>query len=787
MQFVILQLFVLRSVPLIKQTIEDPELELKNSEGEKISVSAFSRNLTVGSLPSTDILKVSYASQNPEQAAKIVNTLVRNYLQNNQVVNKAEAVSAREFLEEQLPQVEQSLRRTEAAIRELKEKNEFVAPTEDTKALIESQKEIESEIAKTGGELANGETQAGYIRDKLGLSTEEAFVLSTVGQSPEVRDTVAKLKGAESELALARAKFTDNSPNVIELKEKISSLQKLLEQQVTSVGGESAVKILQNNNTGVVQQELTSELIQLEANNFGLQRQLESLEALSSSRRAKIQKVPEIEERLSKLNREAQSYQSSYEVLWEQLETIKIAESQDPGNVRVISNAVVPDSPVSSRGVGYLASASLAFIAGAGVIYLLEISDKSIRTIEEAKELYGYTWLGLIPSNDRVELLSLPAADTDPLIPQLVVKDNSSLPLSESYRMLQSNIKFLNSDRLARTMVITSSASGEGKSTVAANLAAAMAQVGDKVLLIDANLHNPSQHRVWGVYNDSGLSNVIAEQLDPKTTIKQVMPNLDLLTSGKASLSPATLLDSQRMRMLIGYWAERYDFVIFDTPSLDSTADAPIMGRMADGVLLISRPGFVERSQATFTREMLDRSGLNMLGIVFNGITPEFDPSPFYYQALGQHIPEPKHLPASISSQKDELWNSVSSIAVESKKNKLSSNLDERELKQAPINRLETMVFNLQNDLNDLTNLVSEQEDELLAQRQKVRKLKHQTSLATENERFYLESQLSQEEEKQHLLNETLIGQRRNLEKRRDVLYQYQQVLDSRKNVSPVF
>ena len=113
---------VLRSVPLIKKTINDPELQLKNDDGEKLSVSNFLNNLKVGSITATDILEVSYASEDPEEAAKVVNTLVKNYLDNNLVVNKAEAVSAKEFLEEQLPKVQDSLRITETAIRELKEK-----------------------------------------------------------------------------------------------------------------------------------------------------------------------------------------------------------------------------------------------------------------------------------------------------------------------------------------------------------------------------------------------------------------------------------------------------------------------------------------------------------------------------------------------------------------------------------------------------------------------------------------------------------------------------------------
>ena len=777
---------VLRSVPLIKKTINDPNLQLKDDDGMKLTVSEFLKNLRVGSITATDILEVSYITDDPEQAAKVVNTLVKNYLDNNLVVNKAEAVSAREFLEEQLPIVEASLRKTEAAIRKLKESNEFVAPEEDTRALIEGLQQLQAEIAKARGEMANANSQANYIRDKLGLTTEQAVALATISQSPEIRETISELQRLGSQLAQVEAKFTPNSPNVIELKEQIASLENLLDKQTLSIGGEEAREIIQNIRTGEIQEELTSELIKLEANNFGLRKQIASLSEIEQSRRAKIKRVPEIEQKLKQLTRELKSFESTYDILWKQLQTVRVAESQDPGNVRVISNAVVPQKPVSSRAVGYLASGSLALLAAAGIIYFLEVSDKSIRTIEQAKQLYGYAWLGTIPGIDKLKLLNLPESTHNHVVPTIAVRDYPSLPLSESYRMLQSNIKFANPGRSAKSMVVTSSAAQEGKSTVAANLAASMAQVGDRVLLVDANLHHPMQHQIWNQPNNNGLSNVIAEHLDARTTIRQVLPNLDLLTSGTLISSPATLLDSQRMRMLIDYWSEIYDFVIFDTPSLDLTADAPIMGRMVDGVLLVVKPGSLELNQATYAKEILDQSGLNRLGIVFNGITPQYDARTYAYPVLEEqpNLTSWNTLPEA--SKKEELWETISALARESKKERLASNLDKSELRQAPLDKLEAMVFHLQQDLSDLTKLVREQEDELMLQHQKVKQLQRKFSIASGKQRVNIKNQISQEQERKRMLDETLVGQRRNLEKRRQMLYQYQQVLEERKTAFKV-
>ena len=233
--------------------------------------------------------------------------------------------------------------------------------------------------------------------------------------------------------------------------------------------------------------------------------------------------------------------------------------------------------------------------------------------------------------------------------------------------------------------------------------------------------------------------------------------------------------------MLIDYWSESYDYVIFDTPSVDLTADAPIMGRIVDGVLLVVKPGSVDRAQAFFTKEILDQSGLNMLGIVFNGVASQFDSRPCAAAIPEQVENQPlSKLPGT--SDRGELWDTISTLAKESRKDRLASNLDESELRQAPLDKLEEMVFHLQHDLSDLTRLVKEQEDELSIHRQKVKKLQRQANIADGSELLEIESQLNQEQERKRMLDETLVGQRRNLEKRRGMLHQYQRVLESRKN-----
>jgi capsular exopolysaccharide synthesis family protein len=197
--------------------------------------------------------------------------------------------------------------------------------------------------------------------------------------------------------------------------------------------------------------------------------------------------------------------------------------------------------------------------------------------------------------------------------------------------MIQANLKFLSSDKALKVIVVSSAVPNEGKSTVAANLAAVMAQLGRRVLLVDADMRHPSQHTTWDLINDVGLSNVIVSRDEPRVAVQEVMSNLDVLCSGVIPPNPLALLDSDRMASLISGFSKNYNFVIIDTPPVVLAADALILGEMADGVLLVTRPGIVDVTSAHTVKEALHRSGLNILGLVINGVIQKNEPNSYFY------------------------------------------------------------------------------------------------------------------------------------------------------------
>ena len=766
---------VIRSRPIIEKTIAD--LELKDPEGQDLTVENFLLSLIVREVNSTDILRISYQDSDPKRAAKIVNTLVDNYIENNTQVNRQEAVLARKFLQQQLPTTEATLEQLEESILKIQEDNQITSLEEESASIAISLQQIRQNIADSRSQLANSTSQSEFISNQLGMTSQQALVATAVNQSSNVQQSLQQLQQLESELAEKQSRLTDVNPEIIELKEQILLQKELLKKQVGNVAGSQGNNLVNSPQLGTIQQELALELVRLEANNIGLIKQLEYLTQIEQAQQQRARILPQLRFQLRQLERKLEVSQDTYKLLLNKLKTIEITENQNIGNVRVLSNATVPQKPVDSRSASYMAAAFLGLISAVGVVYLLEMMDRSLKTVEEAKELFGYTSLGIIPEIDRAKLPQVPIHNEDATVPIAIVNHYPNSAISEFYRILHSNLKFLCSDKKINTVVITSSTSGEGKSSIAANLASAMAQVGKKVLLIDANLHSPIQHRIWDSYSEPGLSNFIAEQLTLVSVTQQVMSNLDLIPSGAIPPSPVTLLDSRRMKSLVVHCATIYDFIIIDSPALNKAADALTLGMMADGVLLTLKPGKVNHSEAKFAKEILEQSGQNILGLVFNGVDSQVESHNYYYHSL-EDVQQNGQTSTNLDSEQNSLWETFSGHQKDSKINLDDYNLNLDDIDQTPIEEIEQIVLNLRNDLDQLTKIVQEQEEELLLQEHTVRELLAQLEATNSTrERFVLERKLLQEQECENMLHETLIGQRSNLEKRKELLLQYQKLL----------
>ncbi len=211
-------------------------------------------------------------------------------------------------------------------------------------------------------------------------------------------------------------------------------------------------------------------------------------------------------------------------------------------------------------------------------------------------------------------------------IDQLEIVNRPKSVISEQIRTLRTNILFTSADVKIKKMLVTSSEQGEGKSTISANLAASFAQAGYRTLLVDADLRKPTQHKIFEQMNVKGLSNLIAGQVLLEETINpNVLPGLDLLTSGPVPPNPAELLGSLAMEDLLIKLSEMYDLVLLDTPPVLAVADSQILGNLVDGSLLVVNSKLTHRDKVVDAKNQLDKSSSKTLGIVLNDLDKKDD------------------------------------------------------------------------------------------------------------------------------------------------------------------
>ncbi|WP_193198744.1 GumC family protein [Nostoc sp. MG11] len=620
---------VIRSMPIVRTTIN--RLNLKNKKGNLLTTKEFLKNLIIKDVKGSDILQISYKDTNRETSAKVVNTLVEIYLVQNVSFLRNEASAARKFIEKQLPDAELIVRKAEAELARFKEKYQVVSLQEEVTKAVEIIAELQKQLGETQSRLADVNAQSKEIRELLGMNSQQALMMTSLSQISGVQDIVKETQQIESQLAARRTVLQDNHPQIRNLEDKLNSLNMLLQQRIAMVAGTNKPQLNKNFQLGQLQQQLSTRLVELESNRLGFENQAATLSRLQISYKQRLNNLPRLEQQQRQLERKVQGAQSTYSLLLQKLQESRIAENQSVGNASIISEAEVPQEPSSSPMISYLGAGILASMATLAAVYFLEVRDKSIKTVDEAKSLLGLTLLGVIPFTSKSKKIIRGHEEPESYSQRIVVRDTPRSPMSEAYRMLKANLKFISADKELKVIVVTSSVPSEGKSTVAANLAVAMAQSERKVLLIDGDLHRPVQHKIWELTNNEGLSNLIVEQAEIRIAIKKVMDNLDVLTSGVVPPSPASLLDSKRMATLMKTLAAKYDFVIIDAPSLNVAADAATLGQMADGVLFVVRPGVVDSVNAVFAKELLEKSGQNVLGQVVNGVIPKNEPHSYYY------------------------------------------------------------------------------------------------------------------------------------------------------------
>lgn len=309
--------------------------------------------------------------------------------------------------------------------------------------------------------------------------------------------------------------------------------------------------------------------------------------------------------------------QNSYANLVQSFENLRLVELQSLDNIATVRPAKAPQAPISGNTIPNLLLGSIVGIAlMLTVITLIEYLDDRVRSPQMIEETLGATVLGAI---DVIRTQS----NNGTLSAKLIAAVEPRHPVAEAYRSIRTNLRFSTIDSRLRTLVVTSSLAGEGKSVTAANLAIVMAQLGLSVVLVDADLRKPTQHKLFALNRQPGLSDaLLADDTPLAHYLHEVdVPNLCLLPSGMTPPNPAELLSSQRMRHLLEALHAEADVIILDTPPLLVVTDAAVLASYVRDVVLVVNAKRTPRSSLARSVEALHKIDAHLCGVVVNELS----------------------------------------------------------------------------------------------------------------------------------------------------------------------
>jgi polysaccharide biosynthesis transport protein len=322
-------------------------------------------------------------------------------------------------------------------------------------------------------------------------------------------------------------------------------------------------------------------------------------------------------------------YQQIYSTLLTSYENIRLVRLRTTPNIEQIDIAPVPTQPIQPRPTrNALLGALSGLMAMSAVAFLIEYLDDTLKTPEDVTHRLHVPVIGLIGELDHRK------NKKREIEPRVFVAENPLSPLTEAFRTLRTNLDFASVDKPIRTLIVTSAGPSEGKSTIAVNLAAVIAQGGRKAILLDADLRRPSIHRYLGIPNRSGLTNLFRNPKQLSEVINEFgNPPMSVITSGEQPPNPSELLASERMESILSELKELFDLVIIDTPPA-IISDSIALSPKVDGVLIVIEPGGTRIGPAQVLMEQLQRAGARVVGVVLNPISRR---SSHYYTKYGYY------------------------------------------------------------------------------------------------------------------------------------------------------
>ncbi|MBI2614077.1 MAG: polysaccharide biosynthesis tyrosine autokinase [Gemmatimonadetes bacterium] len=549
----------------------------------------------------TNAVDISFGGTDPTLVPQILNAAAVALRLDG--VRRAQEIAARKriYVAEQLANADSSYRDKLAELQRFKEGEQITDLSIEEQAVVQSIQALEQQRQQLAVQMVTLRQALGEAADSIGVETlNRLAAVQDIGQNPALGFQIQNLLTLYEQRRTVTAGalgLRERNPQVDALNQRIREAYQALRSAVGAA------------------------LESLESRRRALDQRI-------AGGRARLRTFPGKESRIAQLQLEASILNDTYRYLLTEYESARLVEA----TIGPYINLLDPASPAFRVGTTLRQKVVLGMLVGLllglGGAFFLEYLDQTIKNAGDVERVIGIPVLGLIPYDP--ELARSGNGKRPPIT--VVTRQAGDRPAAEAFRALRTNVTFVGAEKPLQFVSVTSPGPGEGKSTTAVNLAVALAQGGQRTLLIDGDLRRPLIHRTFALVQEPGLTDVLVGRATAREAIRpEVAPGLDVLPSGSIPPNPSELLGSSAMHSLISGLRRDYHYIIIDTPPTLPVTDASVVASSADAAILVLRSGDTEETAAQRALEQLRRVRARIAGAVLNAVSPRHDRYYTYY------------------------------------------------------------------------------------------------------------------------------------------------------------
>lgn len=595
---------VMQSEMVLKRVVELENLNVlwgkKFAGGEtlktSVSISFLKKRMNVRSVRNTSLIEIEVFSEDKDEASKLANAIAKTYQDHRSSLRTRLTEGGIKVLEQRYQEQSEKVASSQKELENLRQSLDIsdidaqgTAPTPSLES--DTLRRFLAQVTERSALVTELEVQISKLK---ALSRDELRqVLPRIQQDVSLTELLSQLNMAEQRLVVLRKDYATEHPDVLRTQAQVDDLEKKIEKSIDGImtalnnradSAKAGVAKLQELVDDAKKQDI--EKARKSRPYFDKKRELEQLYRFESILHSKL-----MAERI--------------DLTIPRTAMVEIVDYAEPGQ-----QPVRPNKPLNIA-LGII----IGLVVGVGLAFFIEYLDTSVKTIDDVERTLQSPVLGVIPQNVGY-----------------LFEEGSESPHAEAYRVLRTNLLFSRKDDKLNSVAVVSAGAGEGKSTTVMNLATTFAQSGQRVVVVDSDLRRPTLHKMLGISNNLGLTNYLLKQNTLEEVIQTTnVPTLDFLASGKLPSSSMGILSSGPMKELINDLKQRYDFVFFDSPPIMGVSDASILASEVDVTLQVIQYRRYPQPMNIRAKQLIEKVGGNLVGIVLNNINMSQDESYYYY------------------------------------------------------------------------------------------------------------------------------------------------------------